>query len=156
MNTLAQRLHSWQQYDEGGGTGTAHRAVLSHKPAPNPEHLTRPVKIKRIGRGFIANGRAVVMGEIRESELCVCQRVNACRKGCEYTRIEDRRVLQLDVFCASFDGAPLLPANPLTRPGPYQLHNHHEPDHYQPDQVLGLGHAGLLNAAARDEDETAG
>ena len=71
MNTL-ERLESWKQYDEAREAERGGRSFLQRTPAANPPHLTRLVRIKRIGqRGFIANGRPVEIGEVvRVSFAC--------------------------------------------------------------------------------------
>ena len=66
MTSLDKRLLSWKMYDDARTAEQERRALLM-KPLPaniNPPALMRLVKIKRIGRGFIANGTPVEMGQI--------------------------------------------------------------------------------------------
>lgn len=65
MSDLARKIESWKRYDEAREEERRRIDFLRQPPAKNPEHLTRLVKIKRTGRGFIGpNGQGVEMGQI--------------------------------------------------------------------------------------------
>lgn len=64
MTDLERKLKSWTRYDEAKESERQKRAFLSQRLPENPPHLTRLVRIKRIGRGFIANGQPVELGQI--------------------------------------------------------------------------------------------
>jgi hypothetical protein len=77
MNDLERRLESWKRYDYTREAERQRRAFLQQRPEKNPEHLTRLVKIKRVGRGFIANGKPVEMNEVvRVSYACARELVH--------------------------------------------------------------------------------
>lgn len=77
MNDLERRLKTWERYDEAKERERQRRDFLKQTPPANPEHLTRLVRIKRIGRGFIANGKPVELGEIvKVSYVCASELVH--------------------------------------------------------------------------------
>jgi hypothetical protein len=71
MTDLERRLKSWERFSVVNEEERQRVALLRQPPAKNPEHLTRLVKIKRIGRGFIGPHGPVAMGEtVRVSYAC--------------------------------------------------------------------------------------
>jgi hypothetical protein len=59
------RVQAWQKH-QSALEQEMNRVNFLNKPLPqmNPPALTKLVKIKRIGRGFIANGKPVELDEI--------------------------------------------------------------------------------------------
>lgn len=61
--SVMHKLDSWVRFQSVQDGERERQAILRQQPAPNPEHLTRPTKVRRIGRGFTVAGRGVEMGE---------------------------------------------------------------------------------------------
>jgi hypothetical protein len=60
------RQISWRKYD-AFREAELERVSFLMKPISreiNPEHITAPTKIRRVGGGFSANGKDVKMGEV--------------------------------------------------------------------------------------------
>jgi hypothetical protein len=84
---LEWRVLAWQKH-RSAVEQEADRRNFLNKPLPpnmNSEAVTKPTRIRRIGRGFLVAGRAVQMGE-----TVVVRAVDACElvylKRAEYAK----------------------------------------------------------------------
>jgi hypothetical protein len=65
MQPLHERLKSWERFSTATEEARQRMAFLRQPIAKNvnPPELTKLVRIKRIGRGFIASGKPVELGQ---------------------------------------------------------------------------------------------
>ncbi|MEQ1794297.1 MAG: hypothetical protein ABL970_08915 [Nitrospira sp.] len=82
MSVMHHKLDSWVKYQAVQDYEAERQAILQQPIMKNPDHLTKPVRVRRIGdprRGFSVHGRAIQLYEVVTVEASVA--AGLCQMG---------------------------------------------------------------------------
>ena len=77
-----QRKHTFQVRREMEFDEAQRLAILRERPAPNPGWMSRLIRVRRIGRGFVAaHGHCPVLGEITRVDAYTAKSLVALQRA---------------------------------------------------------------------------